>query len=139
MKPTSKELCERAGQLKARLSKVRASLIQELNRERLWMLVEECSSHLKDIAPIKRREWLDHVISELYHDQGGMCSICNSPLVITEINVDHLIPFSWGGGNERTNIQVVHKQCNQQKGNEVEPVALLLYLEDRYMNLPPIA
>jgi 5-methylcytosine-specific restriction endonuclease McrA len=56
-------------------------------------------------------------------------------LVVSDINVDHVIPFSWGGGNERANIQVVHSVCNRQKGRKVDPIDLLIYLEDRYMNL----
>lgn len=49
--------------------------------------------------------------------------------------VDHIIPFKYGGGNERTNIQLARPPCNLQKGSTVDPHDLLKYLEDRYMNL----
>jgi hypothetical protein len=54
-----------------------------------------------------------------------------------EIDVDHKIPFCYGGGNERGNIQLAHSACNRLKRAEVNPHDLLAYLEDQYMNLLP--
>ncbi|KAA0686209.1 HNH endonuclease [Azospirillum brasilense] len=103
--------------------------------DRLWEAVEECSSILKEIAPGRRRPWMAHVIAQIYDEQGGVCPWCSEPLDFGHWHVDHRVPFTFGGGNERGNLQVLHPRCNQQKGDAVDVFDLLKYLEDRYMNL----
>jgi len=101
----------------------------------LWKVVEDCASILKEISPGHRRPWLMHVVVEIYEAQGGVCPCCRKAIDFGQWHVDHVIPFSWGGGNERGNLQVLHPRCNQQKGDVVDVFDLLRYLEDRYMNL----
>ena len=98
-------------------------------------VMEECSEVLKELAPVRRRPFFAHVITELYEEQGGACPMCKGPLDLNRMHVDHRIPFSWGGGNERGNLQLAHPSCNQRKGNDVDLRDLLPYLENRYMNL----
>lgn len=98
-------------------------------------VMEECSDVLKELAPVRRRPFLVHVVTELYDEQGGTCAICDGPLNLNQMHVDHYIPFSRGGGNERGNLQLAHPSCNQQKGSDIDLRELLPYLEDRYMNL----
>lgn len=98
-------------------------------------VVDECSEVLRELAPVKRRLFFNHVIMELYEEQGGICALCPDPLDLNRMHVDHRIPFSRGGGNERGNLQLAHPSCNQQKGNDVDRRDLLVYLESRYMNL----
>ena len=100
-----------------------------------WATVVECSEILKEIAPNNRRAWLADVIRELYHEQQGSCALCGNALVLGGHHVDHRIPFRYGGGNERGNIQLVHPDCNNRKRDQVDPHDLLRYLEDRHMNL----
>ncbi len=100
-----------------------------------WSLVVECSEILKSISPNRRKLWLSNIIEELYHKQQGKCALCSTPLDPGKYDVDHKIPFCYGGGNERSNIQLAHPSCNRSKRAEVDPHDLLLYLEDRYMNL----
>jgi 5-methylcytosine-specific restriction endonuclease McrA len=52
----------------------------------------------------------------------------------TDVDVDHKIPFCYGGGHERTNLQLAHPSCNRSRRSSVDPRDLLRYLEDRYMN-----
>ena len=101
----------------------------------LDVAIGECSNILKELAPGKRKIFFAHVITELYDEQGGTCAICHNPLDLNRMHVDHCIPFSKGGGNERGNIQLAHPSCNQQKGSNVDARELLSYLESRYMNL----
>lgn len=101
-----------------------------------WATVVESSEILKEIAPNHRKLWLVKVIRELYDEQKGICPLCGNPLTFGRHHVDHKIPFRYGGGNERGNIQLVHPECNNRKGDQVEPYDLLRYLEDRSMNLP---
>jgi 5-methylcytosine-specific restriction endonuclease McrA len=101
-----------------------------------WPIVEECSEILRELAPMKRRPFMAHVITELYDEQGGACAICSGSLDLTRLHVDHRIPFARGGGNERANLQLVHPRCNQRKGDFVDLRDLIPYLESRYMNRP---
>ena len=100
-----------------------------------WTTVVEGSEILKEIAPNHRKVWLADVIKELYHEQKGLCALCDDALVLGGHHVDHKIPFRYGGGNERGNIQLVHPECNNRKRDQVDPHDLLRYLEDRHMNL----
>jgi 5-methylcytosine-specific restriction endonuclease McrA len=36
------------------------------------------------------------------------------------IDIDHIIPRSKSGANDKTNYQVTHKKCNNKKGNSYE-------------------
>ena len=101
-----------------------------------WATVVESSEILKEIAPNQRRAWLVHVIKELYDEQNGICPLCGNLLTYGNHHVDHKIPFRYGGGNERGNIQLVHPECNNRKRDQVDPHDLLRYLEDQGMNLP---
>lgn len=101
----------------------------------LDVAVGKCSKVLKELAPVKRQPFFAHVITDLYDEQSGACAICGDPLDLNRMHVDHRIPFSKGGGNERGNIQLAHPSCNQQKGSNVDARDLLSYLESRYMNL----
>jgi 5-methylcytosine-specific restriction endonuclease McrA len=100
-------------------------------------LVVECSEIIRAIAPTRRRLWLAEVVSELYEKQEGCCALCGEPMSAGDHEVDHVIAFCWGGGNERANIQLAHPECNRKKCAAVEPADLVRYLEDRYMNLAP--
>jgi 5-methylcytosine-specific restriction endonuclease McrA len=103
--------------------------------EILWTTVVECSSILNEIAPGRRRLWLVRVIEEILQAQGGLCALCGEPVIPTEWEVDHRIPFCYGGGNEPANLQIAHLKCNRSKGRQVDAMDLLRYLEGRYQNL----
>lgn len=115
--------------------KNRASTLERDSFQEFFGVLVECSGIIKDIAPARRRPWLATVVQELYRSQKGLCAICSLPLSQDDLDVDHKVPFSYGGGNERGNIQVAHTSCNRSKQAEVDPHDLLRYLEDRYMNL----
>lgn len=114
----------------------RAARLEEESYRELWAMVVDSASALKEIAPNRRRPWLKNVVSELRALQGGRCALCGEPLGSSDVDVDHKIPFCYGGGNERGNIQLAHAPCNRRKRAAVDPSDLLRYLEDRYMNRP---
>lgn len=122
---------------KARELRSRAEAVKENTFRDFWTLVVECASILREIAPNRRRPWLAKVITEVYEKQDGLCALCGRPLESGEYHVDHVIPFCYGGGNERTNLQLAHPECNLEKKAAVDPYDLLRYLEDRYMNIVP--
>ena len=45
---------------------------------------------------------------------GGSCKCCGSS---QNLEYDHIVPFSCGGSNEVSNIQLLCKQCNRSKSN----------------------
>ncbi|KRF39989.1 hypothetical protein ASH01_19565 [Terrabacter sp. Soil811] len=70
----------------------------------------------------------------MWDGQSGLCALCEEPMQRDDVDVDHKIPFSYGGGHERANLQLAHSSCNRSRRNSVDPRDLLRYLEDRYMN-----
>lgn len=113
----------------------RAQRLSDDAHRDFWTTLVETSEILQEIAPNQRKLWLATVIQELHRKQDGLCALCGDPVVLGEHEVDHNIPFCYGGGNERANIQLAHSECNKGKGKQVDPHDLLRYLEDRYMNL----
>ena len=101
----------------------------------LWATLEDCSGILAELDPKRRRPFLATVVLDLHSQQGGTCALCGGPLDLSSFHVDHRIPFCWGGGNERGNLQLAHPRCNQSKGDMVELHDLVPYLEDRVLNL----
>lgn len=127
-----KDLINRINETGERTAKLKEQKFREF-----WDLVLECASVLREIHPNQRKLWLVEVIDELYQAQNGLCALCNCELEPHLLQVDHIIPFTYGGGNERTNLQVAHGLCNNRRGTQVDLWDLLRYLESRYMNLPP--
>jgi 5-methylcytosine-specific restriction endonuclease McrA len=78
--------------------------------------------------------------NEVYIRQGRHCPLCKCFLAKDEIHEDHIIPISYGGRNERSNIQLVHGKCNLKRGNEmvgyVDLNIFISYMEDQVRNLP---
>ena len=109
-------------------------LADDADRE-LWTLVAETASVLQELSPgPPRRLWLTSVVNEMWDEQSGLCALCGQPMQRTDMDVDHKIPFSYGGGHERANLQLAHPSCNRSRRNSVDPRDLLRYLEGRYMN-----
>jgi HNH endonuclease len=52
---------------------------------------------------------------------GGRCRQCGST---TELHFDHVIPWSKGGANTVTNIQLLCGPCNRRKGADDIPVGI---------------
>lgn len=53
----------------------------------------------------------------LLHEQNGTCLYCGSgtPLSLTTMEVDHIVPVSRGGSNSRINLAAVCRSCNGSK------------------------
>jgi 5-methylcytosine-specific restriction endonuclease McrA len=44
---------------------------------------------------------------------GYRCRYCGSPF---NLQLDHIVPYSWGGFSAPTNLQVLCRACNRRKG-----------------------
>lgn len=50
----------------------------------------------------------------VYARDGGKCQCCGSAV---SLEYDHITPFSCGGGNDASNIQLLCMECNRSKSN----------------------
>jgi len=53
---------------------------------------------------------------KVFNRDGGRCVQCGSPY---DLQYDHIIPFSKGGGNGPENIQILCGPCNRKKSNNI--------------------
>lgn len=77
----------------------------------------------------KLRGWLRHSRSRKYFVRTRYaemvskqplvcCPLCGMPMHITEVSIDHIVPISKGGTNDRSNLQLTHVWCNLEKGDK---------------------
>ena len=101
--------------------------------------VRELAAIIHDLDQIPRRtSWSPDEIGRLIQHQEFRCGYCREalgPYAPDRHEVDHRIPWSLGGGNELSNIQVLHRLCNRTKSAQYDDDELLAYLEDRLRNL----
>jgi 5-methylcytosine-specific restriction endonuclease McrA len=55
-------------------------------------------------------------IELLWEAQKGRCVFCLKPLMGGKYHVDHHVPLAKGGSNDRSNLRLLHKKCNLEKG-----------------------
>ncbi len=67
---------------------------------------------VEKIEPIKKQ-----VKERLYKEQKGNCNGCDGKQEIYNLEVDHIIPKSKGGGDYYENYQLLCSSCNKIKGN----------------------
>lgn len=75
------------------------------------------------VEPVVTDQWSE-VIAAARRGRG-CCGICGERVDLTvtcgpkQPTIDHIIPMSRGGWDERHNIQLAHRGCNSRKGNRV--------------------
>jgi 5-methylcytosine-specific restriction endonuclease McrA len=112
----------------------RAERLERQSRYEFEATVIDAAREVQRVSPSPpRRPCTSVEINGMREEQSGLCSLCGEPLDGAE-EVDHKVPVAYGGGNERTNLQLAHKGCNRQKRAQVDPHDLLRYTEDRYRN-----
>lgn len=47
------------------------------------------------------------------------CVRCGKKIRKEDVDIDHIIPRSWGGRDNRNNLQCMCKWCNRSKGNDL--------------------
>jgi hypothetical protein len=103
------------------------------------IVLEELVAIIHDLDPIQRqRMWPADLIQYIVERQNWKCPACGKdipPLSERGHHVDHIVPWSLGGGNEPANIQVLHINCNLLKGQRYDLDTLINYLRGRLFNI----
>ena len=68
-----------------------------------------------DVKADKRSK--DAIKRSLYGDQGGFCTLCDTHFQIQNLEVDHILARSKGGGDNYENLQLLCSRCNRIKGD----------------------
>ena len=100
--------------------------------DEVWLYADDCSEIIRNMPNYRRKRVAVALISEMLDDQGGICPLCEKLIdqsTLSAFHVDHIIPFVYGGGCERNNLQVTHPLCNLRKGSSISLYELVPYLE----------
>ncbi|MCL2132549.1 MAG: HNH endonuclease, partial [Lentimicrobiaceae bacterium] len=74
---------------------------------------------------IQRVEPVKSVKERLYKEQNGLCNACGTEFDIWNLEIDHIIPKSKGGGDYYENYQLLCSHCNKMKSdNPMESLRL---------------
>lgn len=68
-------------------------------------------------SPKLKEAWklTDSIRRKVLSRDGCYCHVCGTT---RNLHIDHIIPISRGGKTEMSNLQVLCKKCNLQKGNK---------------------
>jgi 5-methylcytosine-specific restriction endonuclease McrA len=81
-------------------------------RRRLEQKLHERLTH-RDRAATARPRIAAAVMREVFERDGGRCRHCGAA---SDLQYDHVVPFSKGGGHTAANLQLLCGPCNRRKG-----------------------
>ena len=61
------------------------------------------------------RAFTDGMKQRVYEQQKGKCAICEKSFDISDMEADHIRPWSEGGKTEEDNCQMLCRKCNREK------------------------
>lgn len=74
----------------------------------------------RGIDPEKQRPKLPAGLRALVIERDGLvCGICGGAVAPDDVHIDHIVPWSRGGAETLSNLQVAHSLCNMRKGARV--------------------
>ena len=86
----------------------------------------------RTIKPTKRITFHPRLKRELLNDQDRRCMYCGERKSTKTTDIDHKDPVVRGGENERANLQILCRPCNQRKGMQTDEE-----FRERYAKLLP--
>ena len=91
-----------------------------LCEQRLQRFLERRGLALWDYRMLEIDPLPDNLRFQVLKEGGGRCALCGATKEERPLDVDHIIPRSRGGTNDRSNLQVLCSKCNRTKGNKDE-------------------
>ena len=79
------------------------------------------------VKPTERINWTKGLKDELMKRQNRICTYCGYRRMATSMDIDHMIPVSRGGSNDKSNLQVICRKCNLRKGQMTDAEFRLRY------------
>jgi hypothetical protein len=71
-------------------------------------------------VPNRSRQIPESIRRAVHERDGGACVRCGDRPPTVELHVDHIYPWSKGGSNDLSNLQLLCERCNLSKGAKVE-------------------
>ena len=90
----------------------------------VWLTLMEPGQRL---AERLSGRWSADERTRLRAAQGGKCRYCGVRLDSAYMEVDHKVPLSRGGSNDRRNLQLLCGPCNRRKGRATDAEFRLKY------------
>lgn len=84
-----------------------------------WLLAYLVKRYRTDIEfrrRAKTKGYRKH-LSTLLMEQAFACALCGETITAETPEVDHIVPRSKGGTNDKANLQAACPECNRSKGN----------------------
>ena len=92
-------------------------LIERLNNDAGLFKDFMNTSIVPQRTDIQRIEPVKSVKERLYKEQNGLCNGCKTQFEFRNLEIDHIVPKSKGGGDYYENYQLLCSACNKMKGN----------------------
>jgi hypothetical protein len=93
------------------------SELRALCEERLRKFLEERGMSVWDYRLLEAAPVKESLRYEVLQESGGRCALCGATSEDTRLEVDHIVPRSKGGSNDKENLQVLCDRCNRGKSN----------------------
>lgn len=71
-----------------------------------------------DAKFLELRVFDDKTKREVFERQNGICVKCSNKFEITQMEADHITPWSKGGKTDKQNCQMLCKDCNRRKSDK---------------------
>ena len=100
---------------------------EKLEREIQALMMDDDVSNKKGIYPyvltreeknLNIRTFTEIQKRSAYERQGGICKKCGGRFELSEMEADHITPWSLGGKTVPENCQMLCKQCNREKSGK---------------------
>lgn len=96
-------------------------LREQQRRYRIENASKIYSKNAKRRAKLKAVKVEDVDRLAIYQRDKGLCGICNKPVAVESMTLDHVIPLARGGCHVSSNLQTAHRSCNSRKGAKLLP------------------
>lgn len=64
----------------------------------------------------KRKHFSKALVDEIAYEARQLCALCGRIVGVDDRSLDHIIPLAAGGSNDRANLQLAHRACNNKRG-----------------------